>query len=769
METQNKYEDMSVLTALNYIKTGKILLPDIQREYVWSYRDIELLFESIVDDYPIGSCIMWKTTRITINETKPNLYYFHTDFSRKEPVNKKVPEVLAEDKENNYYVILDGQQRLTSFNIAFNGSYTDFKGGRGNPRDNPENWIKRELYYNLQYDPKADKDDETPSKRFAFLKKEDGENEQWYKVKELLKYDKQHDLSKDLILNGYSDQAQNDLIKLFARIHARGASDGALIHYYSIEDEEYDHVLDIFVRVNSTGQKLAKSDLLFSTLIDGWKIARDDIEKFIKTLNSKGEGFAFNKDFLMRLCMALVDGTIKLKIQNLNRKTISKIRDNWEKIKNATRSMVGLLVDLGFSSENLTSYNATMPIVYFLFKGGNIKDDCSRQEVKKFLTISMAKRLFGVSSDAALTKSREVLQNIDCSKTKFSMSLFSSVVLVGGRTFTVSEDDVDYWLDNYQKGPDTYSLLSLLYPNCKLSYFAFHQDHCHPYTAFENKNLKKLNLKLTQEKISEWQKKRNLLPNLQFLEGTENESKNSTPFKEWVSAGNDFDYRPENVSLELVNFDNFFKERRKLMKARLLQIFNLEPSQSTIENNSECNFQQDSNHGDQMEVSLGSFSVESHAIEERINILSKKFIEQKELLGSVKIGKCDDDYIRFTTDLMDGIIPESETPTSGWETKKYYYYEISYEDSKIVMCLAFSKHLTPDLLKICKKIHSIFPCIEEGRIQKSNNWKHTLLVTNEEDTTDSDSDECINGILEKLFDRLMKLERQLVDKLNAQV
>lgn len=165
----------------------------------------------------------------------------------------------------------------------------------------------------------------------------------------------------------------------------------------------------------------------------------------------------------------------------------------------------------------------------------------------------------------------------------------------------------------------------------------------------------------------------------------------------------------------------------------------------------------------------GHFNVDSFTIEERINILSKKFIEQKELLGNVKIGKCDDDYIRFTTDLMDGIIPESETPTSGWETNKYYYYEISYEDSKIVMCLAFSKHLTPDLLETCKKIHSIFPCIEEGRIQKHNNWKHTLLVTNEEDTTDTDSDECINGILEKLFDRLMKLERQLVDELNARV
>lgn len=72
----------------------------------------------------------------------------------------------------------------------------------------------------------------------------------------------------------------------------------------------------------------------------------------------------------------------------------------------------------------------------------------------------------------------------------------------------------------------------------------------------------------------------------------------------------------------------------------------------------------------------GHFNVDSFTIEERINILSKKFIEQKELLGNVRIGKCDDDYIRFTTDLMDRIIPESEDPTSGWETNKYYYYEI---------------------------------------------------------------------------------------------
>ena len=54
MPTNNKYEDMSALDALHYAEDHTLLLPDIQREYVWDYQEIERLFESIVDEYPIG-------------------------------------------------------------------------------------------------------------------------------------------------------------------------------------------------------------------------------------------------------------------------------------------------------------------------------------------------------------------------------------------------------------------------------------------------------------------------------------------------------------------------------------------------------------------------------------------------------------------------------------------------------------------------------------------------------------------------------------------
>jgi len=570
MPTTNKYEDMSALTALDYARERNLLLPDIQREYVWDVFEIEALFESIVDEYPIGSCIFWKTNRNIINNDKPNLYYFFSKFEKEKTKNEKAPEVLT--KECDYYIVLDGQQRITSLNIALNGSYKYYKGGRGHNRSNPKSWVEKELYYNLDFYVKnEEEDDEHPKKRFVFLTNEEAENLNVYKVKYLLKYDTLQAFIKFMYQNDYEDKIIDDLSKLFSRLH--DSSGNGLVHYYCINENSYDGALDIFVRVNSTGRKLSKSDLLFSTLIDGWKDGKDNVEKILGVMNSKGDGFTFSRDYLMRLCLVLVDADPNLKIKNLTRPTVQAIRDNWSIIDSSLDKLSSLLVDIGLSDETLTSYNATMPIAYYLYKGGEIKDADSKREARKFLSVSLAKRLFGVASNSALSTTRNVLKNLDCKHTAFSLKLFENATLVGGRTFTIDENELDRWLDTYEKGQSTYILLSLLYPNLKLSQVAFHQDHCHPYTAFENKNIATLGL--DDEKVKEWQKKRNLLPNLQFLEGAENESKNKTPLKEWVEEGNDFEYHPENISLELKDFDTFFTERRKLMKDELKKIFEI--------------------------------------------------------------------------------------------------------------------------------------------------------------------------------------------------
>ena len=570
MADTNKYIDMSAKEALKLAKDTFLLLPDIQREYVWKMEDIEKLFDSIVDGYPIASCIFWKSNRKTINEEKPNLYFFLRDFEEGKSKNEKAPEVFGE--EGDYYIVLDGQQRITSLNIALYGSYTSFKGGKGNKAADPKNWIARELYYNTDFhiDDSDDESDNERPKRFCFLTKDEANEGHFYKVKNLLLFNDERELMRHLI-NKYDNKVQDDLCKIYSRIHSSG-SDG-LIHYYCISEESYDKALDIFVRVNSTGQKLSKSDLLFSTLIDGWKEGKENIDNAISSANNRGDGFKFSRDYLMRLLLVLVDAPTNLKIESFNKNTIHNIRDDWANLSKAFLNMVDVLVSIGLSDGFLTSYNSTMPLVYYLYKGGNLKNDKAKAEVKKYLAISMAKRLFSVSSNDTLRSTRNVLKSYNCPNCPFAVSIFYTIILTGNRTFRVTNEDVDYWLDNYTIGENTYAILSLLYPELKLSQVSFHQDHCHPYASFETKELKKLGI--AEDKITEWQFKRNLLPNLQFLEGSENESKNKTPLNKWIQDGHTIEFMPQGVSLEQKDFDTFFIERRKLIKAKLLSIFGL--------------------------------------------------------------------------------------------------------------------------------------------------------------------------------------------------
>ena len=566
----SKYEDIGALEALRKANAKSLLLPDIQREYVWDVSEIEALFESIVDEYPIGSCIFWKTTRKNINEQKPSLYYFFSKFERGKTKNERVSLPLSE--EQDYYIVLDGQQRITSLNIALNGSYKYYKGGRGRDRKNPKFWVEKELYYNLLfYSRPEDEDDEHPRKRFIFLTEEEAKAGSYYKIKNLLQYDDSDELLEDLLNGGIEKKCRTDLSKLLRRL--TDSSGKGLIHYYCIDEKSYDSALNIFVRVNSTGRKLSKSDLLFSTLIDGWKNGKEDVENLLSVMNNKGDGFAFTRDYLMRACLVLAGGDPNLKIDSLTNDVIQSIRDHWEGIKNSMDEMSSLLVEVGMSHENLTSYNATMPIALYFFRGGRIKTKESRQEVRKFLSVSLAKRMFGVASNAALTNTRSAIVAVDCVKTPFSLSLFKDISLVGGRTFEVDEREIDRWLDTYEKGQNTYVLLSLLYPNLKLNQVSFHQDHCHPYAGFEKKDIASLGL--SDEKVREWKKKRNLLPNLQFLAGPENQSKNKTPLKEWVASGNDFEYHPAGISLEFADFDAFFDARRKLIKKQLMSLFDI--------------------------------------------------------------------------------------------------------------------------------------------------------------------------------------------------
>ncbi len=565
------YEKKSIRTIIDDVNCRRLYLPAIQRKYVWGDNQITRLMDSIMRGYPIGTFLFWKVKKDTINKKEYSMYEFIKDYHERDLYkNPAAPQpFLIGSGDETLWAVLDGQQRLTSLYIALQGSMS-----RKLPNKrwkNDDAFLKKELYFNLHSQADVDED---ISYEFRFMTPDDASKNKddslWYLVKDILKYSQDELVTELIMSNGWG--TDKIAMKNISLLHTRlvGAE---IINYFEIEADSIDSVLDIFVRVNSGGTVLSKSDLLFSTIVSHWDKARDEIDKLLSEINKMGEGFKFSNDFIMRTCLYVLDMSVTLKVETFKKDSVIKIKDNWDSIKNAIKHTVSVLNDFGFNSENILSYVAVSPMVYYLYKGGKL-DANSKSELRKYIVIAQVKQIFGTASNSALTSIRESLKAAPSDS--FSMANLKNIRFTGDRNLRYTADEIDAMFDTYEIGAYTFMILSLLYPNLKYSQKGFHQDHMHPYSSFEEDKIKKLVMidgDPLDDSIKEaWKRRRNTLANLQLLEGRENESKNATALVDWLQVKENIEnvkYLPVGVSYELSNFDEFMEQRQKLMSDAL--------------------------------------------------------------------------------------------------------------------------------------------------------------------------------------------------------
>ena len=568
------YEKKNIRAVIEEINSRKIYLPAIQRKYVWDDDQITRLMDSIMLGYPIGTFLFWKVRKSIINKKEYSMYEFIKDFHERDVYkNPSAPQPfpIGSDEET-IWAVLDGQQRLTSLYIALQGSMS-----RKLPNKrwkNDDAFPIKELYLDLH---SQRTDEEDISYEFKFLTQEEAKKQKddklWYLVKDILKYS-QDELETDLIIpNGWA--SDKVAMKNISLLHTRLVGD-EIINYFEVQTDSIDSVLDIFVRVNSGGTVLSKSDLLFSTIVSHWDKARDEIDKLLAEINKIGEGYKFSNDFIMRTCLYVLDMSVTLKVETFKKESVLKIKNNWENIRKTIKDTVDLLNEFGFNSENIISYVAVSPMVYYRFKGGNF-DAESKSELRKYIVISQVRQVFGAATNSALTSIREALKAAPTDS--FKMGNLLKVRFTGERTLRYTSEEIDAMFDTYEIGAYTFMLLSLLYPNLKYSQKGFHQDHMYPYAGFEESKI--ANLKLPDGSIiddvrkDEWRRRRNTLANLQLLEGRENERKNATPLVDWIEVtanSENAKYMPSDSSFELSHFEDFMDKRQKLMSDALKAI-----------------------------------------------------------------------------------------------------------------------------------------------------------------------------------------------------
>lgn len=359
------------------------------------------------------------------------------------------------------------------------------------------------------------------------------------------------------------------------RLHELIWSD-EVISYHTETDSDPERILEIFVRVNSGGTELSKSDLLLSTLSLHWgaENAREVINNFVDELNSQlTRKNKLNKDFVMKSCLLLLNLPVAYRVSSFTKGTCGLIKAEWNEISDAIRKAVDAANAFGIDESTLTSANALIPVAFYLhqhpkvsLRGEAAVDVVNARRVRVWLLGALLNRILGGSSDSMLTKLREALQIHFRPNGDFPVAGLDEAVKDAGRLALSSEDAVENVM-NIQYGDNTCFLaLSLLYDERNWGTIEHSIDHLFAQEGFRGKvvpdNIKDL---------------RDDFANLALVIGDENSGKRSRPLHEWLGSRSDEYLKRHHIPADpslwhMERYEYFVIERRKLLRARIRNV-----------------------------------------------------------------------------------------------------------------------------------------------------------------------------------------------------
>lgn len=576
----------SVEEMLTAIHKREYLMPAIQREFVWGADQITKLVDSLMRGYPVGSFLLWDVKPETAQSY--TFYEFLTNYHERDNPYADKATVPA---GSGTTAVLDGQQRLTSLNIALYGSFAEKKKYAW--WNSADAFPVKRLYLNLVDEP----DDEELGTKYdlRFLTDReasaaDGEADKWFRVGAVLDLANAGPaIMRELEQRGIAGSAD-----AFQRLYDLYEAVRVLkpMNYFLVTDQDADKVLEIFVRVNSGGTTLSYSDLLLSMATNQWQEldAREEVRSLVSEINSNaGRQFSFSKDVVLKTALTIADVDVRFKVTNFTQGNMAKVEAAWPQIKGALLRAATLLQQFGYNERNLTANSVIVPVAHYLHLRGagdsyldSTADAADRLALQRWVTRSLVKRgIWGSGLDTLLTRIRDVLRTN--STNGFPVAAVEEAMAAVGKSLAFDNAEIDELLNLKYAGQRTFSVLSVLYPGLDLSK-KFHEDHIFPKSRFTKKKL--LDAGVPLDSIDDYLTAVNLLPNLQLLAGTANIEKQDGLPAEWIDtafpsedkratylAENDLDGLP----LDLADFTSFFEGRKQRIRTRLLAALGTTP------------------------------------------------------------------------------------------------------------------------------------------------------------------------------------------------
>jgi len=353
--------DKPVSVLLEELGGGVLGLPEIQRSYVWNRPQTRDLVDSLYREYPSGLILLWKP--------------------------KELPELRNTAIEQNInktpdFLVLDGQQRLTSLKKVFDGEV--------------------DVYFNVE------------EESFQIYSRKLKANPLWISVKDIVG-EGAVKVWRELKRRLDSCSTQIEEPKLDEYLGRLSALEKIKEYRYPvmiIHTDDYEEITESFIRVNSKGTRLREAELAMAQLAFHWPGAL--VKEFESALDDYEQAnYDLEARFLMRCYVAVATGQSRFRFLGaLWKKDPTELESFWRQTKRAVDHTINFLKNnAGIESTDwIPSVNALIPLVAYLSKKqGQLIDD----EVKGLLFWFFEATIHGRFTGSPETKIDQDLKAIE--------------------------------------------------------------------------------------------------------------------------------------------------------------------------------------------------------------------------------------------------------------------------------------------------------------------------------------------------------------------
>ena len=553
---------ITIYEALQNIRDGKYVMPAFQRQFVWSMEQIEKLWDSILLDYPIATFLFWHVDDSNVTwDTYFCNFLSEVTFDSRKQADSVNYELTSINVKNTDTAVLDGQQRLTSLYLSlFGEGYIRPNYARKKSGDR----LVTKLLIELNKNKISVDEEEYNSKKFdiKFSEKIGRLSPTQFEIKNIIDQKFQDDSTRekaieDAIVNVPADSkeyARNILKKLYNKIFVE-----KLIRYTEITDMKQDDALEMFVRFNSGGRPLRKSEITMSILEAYWPSAKTEFGKILVDSYQN-----FGTDFIIRSALMLYGDVVK---SNISKQIAEDLKNNWNAFKKALKDLERVLKGMKIEvSRFSSSWNVLLPIIYYIYYNPDF--DKNTEGVRAYLLRAIFFTYFKSGTTGKLQQMKSNINSFDYEITIEMLSQMNDLRVTDGKI----EDVLNSEKGSRVAGEVLY-YLNLDWTNKN---FKYEQDHLHPESRFNGSKP----ISVSMEDWKRWRGMRNRLPNLHLLEGRSNGSKNDMRLVDYYNDMNDEQKAefckqamiPQDVSLEIEDFEIFYEKRKAILTEKIREL-----------------------------------------------------------------------------------------------------------------------------------------------------------------------------------------------------